>query len=230
MPLSLTQLAEKAQDQYYQDYAPRDKFFDLDDFKFHAATYYSAALNLLYQAARRENKAQDGFANMEIPAAWLITERLPVQKDEDGRYFIKPTFDVFSFDYDAFANGLNGLRSTGKGCNGKTFELIKISNNDPRFLQLMPETGIVFYFLAPNNKITLTQDIKEGELWYIPRVVDNDSTCVLSDNIAADVIMKTLTMMFGAKNGNLIQQSNDGNKNLNPQTQDNPVLNRNLQQ
>jgi hypothetical protein len=229
MPLSLVQLAEKAQDQYYQDYAPRDKFFDIGDFKFHAAAYYSSALDAMYQAARRENKAQDGFSNMEISAAWLIKDTLPVVKSENGDIYAKPHYDVFSFNFDAFANGLNGVRATGKNCNGTKFELIKISNNDPRFLSLMPQTGLVFYYMGPENRIIFTRDVKEVEVWYIPRVMDNDDTCVLSDNIASDVITKVLTLMFGAKSGNLIQESNDGNKNLAAQTQGNPLLNKNIQ-
>lgn len=228
MPTSLDQLAERAQDLYYQDYAPRDKFFDVEDFKFHAAAYYSTALNTLYQIAKKENKSQDGFTNMEASAAWLMPEVLPVQKDDDG-FFLQPSSGIFSFDFDAFANGLNGLRATGKSCNGRKTELIKLSNNEVRFLSLSPETSIVYYWLAPGNKIRTTCDVKEAEIWYIPTVVNSDGNCLLSDNIVSDVIKSVLTIMFGAKSGNVIQEANDGNKNLNPNTQTNPALTKNLQ-
>lgn len=220
MATSLSQLAERAQDLYYQDFATRDSFFDVDDFIFHAATYYSAALNQIYQATRREGKAQDGFSNIEIPAAWMLTEKVTLKKDEAGYFSGSTEFPIFSFDFDAFANGLNRITAIDKN---KKIDLVKISNNDIRFISLSHETCVRYYWVAPNNKIVATIGA-EVEVWYVPAVVNNNVNCVLSDNIAADVIKNVLTIMFGAKNGNTVQMTNDSNNNPNVQTQGNPLL------
>ena len=231
MPLSLKELAELAQDLYYRDYPDRVDFFDLDDFMLHAAMYYSQSLNTIYQATKRENKQQEGFANMENSAAWLIEETQTVARiEESDEYYTTPTQNIFSFNFDAFANGLSGVKSTGKGCNGKKYELIKISANEIRFLPLVPETGIVYYWVGPNNRIYFNKNVNEVTIWYVPAVVGNNGDCLLSDSIAADVIKNTLMLMFGAKQGNIVQESNDGNKNLIEQQQTNPNLNKNLAQ
>jgi hypothetical protein len=224
MATSLAQLAERAQDLYYQDFATRDTFFDVTDFIFHAATYYSATLNQIYQATRRESKMQDGFTNVEIPAAWMLSEIVKVVKVDEEEYFSGTTeFPIFSFDFDAFANGLHSVRMKKATGKNKKIELVKISNNDINFISLSPETCIGYYWVAPGNKIVVTT-AGEVEVWYVPAVVNNDVNCVLSDNIAADVIKNVLTIMFGAKNGNTVQMTNDSNNNPDAKTQQNPLL------
>ncbi len=216
-------------DLFYQDYAPRDKFFDVDDFRFHAATYYSSTLNNLYQVIRRENKAETGFSNVELPSQWLIVEDLDLQIDEElGRAYFIPTYGVFAFDYDAYANGINGVTPISKECAGQKYEMIKIPNNQIWELQYMPQTNKVFYYLSPDNRVYCTKNVKKVKVWYIPTVVGNDDNCVLSDNIAADVIKNVLIIMVGARDGTIIQQSDDGNKNLDKATQVNPQLPKNL--
>lgn len=229
MPVSLKTLASRAQDLYFQDAVMRDSFFDVKDFMFHAAAYYSTTLNSLYKIERQQNKVMDGFTNTEISAAWMIKEKIVPVKNEDELFILKPEFSIFSFDFDSFANGIQNIRQTKNKKGACKCDVIKISNNESSFLGLAPTTSICYYYLAPNNEIILTKFIEEAEISYIPTVVGNDVNCVLSDNIAADVIKNVLTIMFGAKNGNVVQMTNDGNNNPTAQNQANPALNKNLQ-
>ena len=227
MAVSLKQLGQMAEDMYYQDFATRDAFFDKSDFMFHAATYYSQAINQIYQAIRRENKAIDGFTNIELPGQWLIKSTISLS--EDGEYFSASLpYALFSFDFDGFANGIQRVRDTGSKSKNKKIELIKITNNDIDFISLSPQTCVGYYWLSEGSKVTATKNV-EMDVWYIPSVVGNDENCVLSDNIAADVIKSTLTVMFGAKNGNVVQMTNNGNNNPIIQNQTTPLGNNNTQ-
>lgn len=220
---TLIQAASAAQDLYFQDYADRKEFFDIDTFKYHFAAKYSAMLNTMFQAIRRENKAESGFSNVEINAQWLYTERIDEAKLDDlqQRFYVETKFNIFSFDFDSWGNGLNGIRPYGNNkCNLK-----KISNQEIRFQDIIPTTPDIYYFLEGKNKIYfLSKPPVPLSLYYVPEVLGANDNCVLSDNIVEEVISATLQLMFGAKSGNIIKESDDGNRNSVVQQQVNPDL------
>lgn len=221
---TLSEAAQRAMDLYYQDYAPRDKFLDIDDYKYQIAINYSAMLNALYQKMRADNKKEEGWGNVENSASWLIEETLKVGYDEDKeRYSARTSQSIFSFDFDGTGNALQGIHGVSK--DSPKFR--KISLNERRFLHVIPLTNKVYYYLNNDKEIVFGGKIKKDQeiaVQYIPKVVGSSDDCVLSDNIIADVITRTLTLMFGAKNSNIIQESNDGNKNLVLGQQVNPNL------
>lgn len=223
MATTLREVTQRAMDLYYQDYAPRDAFFDIDDFKFQVAIYYSAQLNTMFQAERSKTKREDGFSNVELSPSWIITEPVSVKwDDENEEYSATTKYDIFSFDFDNFPNGLQGVKSTPKQ------KFRKVSLNELKFMFLMPESTKTYFHVCGKNKIVFTCPVHNDKatVYYIPSVVGNDDNCVLSDNIVADVIKNVLTIMFGAKNGNVIQEANDGNKNAMLPGQENKQLNK----
>ena len=223
---TLREAAARAEDLYYQDYAPRDKFIDTDDFAYQIAINYSSMLNALYQKVRAENKRDEGFSNVENSSYWLIEEVLPIEYSEDNKkFFVKTTNNIFSFDYDGTGNAVQGVCGTDEPHN----RFRKISLLERRFYHILPLTNKVYYYLNNGNEIVFKGNIKKGTkitVQYIPQVTIDNDNCLLSDNIIGDVITKTLTLMFGAKNGNIIQEANDGNKNTVLQQQTNPQLNK----
>lgn len=218
-------VASKALDLYYQDYADRKEFFDIDDFKFHCAAKYSTLVNAMYQLVRKENKAETGFSNVEISSQWLIAQQVKeLQYDEEAiRWYVRTDFNVFSFDWDSFGNGLNGIRPYGNN----TCNLKKISNQELRFQDILPVTPDIYYFLDGKNRIDfLKKPSLPLTLYYVPEVLSSDNNCVMSDNVVTEVITATLQLMFGAKNGNVIPEADDGNRNATLQQQTNPALNK----
>lgn len=222
---TLIEAATRAMDLYYQNYAPNDKFLDIDDFKYQIATTYCTILNGLYQSQHKMNKQSEGFANIEIPAAWLVTDdKLIVKYDsENDRYFTTLSYPVFSFDFDNAANGLMGLHKRGKGAH---CVYRKISLNERRFREIIPPAGVVFFYLNTPTEIVFW-GAKEGALpegQYVPRVTEQENDCMLSDNIISTLIPVVLDVMFRSKNGNFIQKIDDQNPNVNPAQQDNPSV------
>ncbi len=221
---SLEEVAARARDLYNQDYPDRSEFFLLDDFKYHAAAKYSSILNSLYQIARKENKAESGFSSVEINPQWLIQQEVAeITHDEDKNlYYFTADYNVFSFDFDTFANGLNQIRSYNGPCKPK-----KISTQELPFYDIMPTTPDCYYYLDGKNKVIfLKKPSLPLTLYYIPEVLGSDNNCVMSDSVAGELIIATLQLMFGAKNGNVVKEANDGNTNDTVQQQVNPALNK----
>jgi hypothetical protein len=222
----LIDIASLAEDLYYQDYAERDKFFDTDDFKYHCASAYSTMLDDEFQAWRKANKMETGFSNVELSAGWLVTQTFKetdAQYDEGNqRWYILLENSIFTFKFDAFGNGLNGIRPYGNSCNLK-----KISNQEIRFHDIIPVTPDIYYFVEGKKRIDfLKKPTFPVTSYYIPEVIGNDNNCVISDSMVKPVIMATLQLMFGAKQGNVVHEADDGNKNNVLPQQTNPVLNK----
>ena len=218
----LIEVASRIQDLYEQNYTAGDKFLDIDDFKFQVATTYSALLNVMYQTELRTNRQMEGFSNIEIPAFWLKHEKIKIQySEENDKYFAETELPVYSFDWDNAANALQGVHSFG----GKHCVYRKISLNERRFRQIIPPTGVTFFYLNSPTEIVFW-DGKEGavvDVQYVPAIVGLDNDCILSDNIVAQIIDVTLERMFKAKSGNYIQKLDDQNININPGQQLNPA-------
>lgn len=228
MSITLKALANRAKDLYFQDYAPRDAFFDVNDFMFHAATIYSSMLNMLFQQNRKMSKAEDFFNNVENSSAWLISEPLEIKTDEaTGDITAKTKQTIYNYDFDGNSQTLQDILSK------KGVKYRKLSLNERKFQHTLPITSVIYYSLGPNNTIEFSGMPCNGDkpvIQYVPVVVGNDGNCVMSDNIAADVIKQTLTLMFGAKSGMVVDETNDGNRNTTLQNQSNPQINKAQQQ
>jgi hypothetical protein len=219
----LVDVATRVMDLYFQDFPDRKAFFTLKDFLYHAAAKYSTILNAAFQAARKENKIETGFSNVEINAQWLITqlvEELEYDKLQQ-RFFVKTKQNIFSFDFDSWGNGLNGIRPYGNN----TCNLKKISNQEIRFADINPTTPDIYYYLEGKNRIDfLKKPPLPLSLYYIPEVLGSDENCVLSDNAMSEVVTETLKTMLIAKQGIIIPEADDGNKNVVLPQQVNPAL------
>lgn len=226
MSISLGAAAQQAMDAFYQDYAPRDAFFDLEDFKRRFALEYDNLLDDMFQKFRKMYRQEEGFSNVEISAAWLVKEKLEVQSDDTSPYFyVQPTSCIQSFSYDKFGYALDNMRAAANCNGGVPCKLQKISPEEANYLDISPTSSLVYYWLEAENKIAITQPLPV-HISYIPAVDPENDKCILSGAIASTAIKNTLQLMFSAKNGNVVDESNDGNKNSTTQNQGNPQLNR----
>lgn len=221
--ITLTTAASMAMDMFYQGYAPRDAFFDQDDFLRHFAAVYSDMLNDMMQKARKENKQLEGFSNIENSADWLVRETLTPKKNENDCWVVKPSSGIFSFMYDAFNYGLDQVNAVGNCGNGVKCRVVKIAPYEAVNLDLAPISSLVYAWVAPNNEIHLTKGV-ELDVWYVPSVNVNNGECVIAEAIVHRVIRATLDLFFTARNGTVIDETNDGNRNNPLQQNVNPTL------
>lgn len=220
---SLIEIAQRIEDLYFQNYAPDDRFLEIDDFKFHFATLYSTTLETQFQEMRKMGKAETGFANVEIPAGWLIEKELDIKFDENkNRFYSALSLPVFTFRWDGAASALQGIHSIGK----KHIIYRKISLHERRFRQVIPviTDRVFFYVNNPMEIVYWDADPKEKVIGqYVPAIVGLDNDCLIADSIANEIIA-TLDMMFIAKNGNFIQKVDNQNQNIIPEQQTDPNL------
>lgn len=205
---TLSDIGIAAQDAYYQDYPGNSAFFDVSDFMFHAATFYSDLIEKLFQQYRAMTKRDEGISAPEISASWLVKEKFTVKYDnENEEYYTELCSPIFSFNFDAFGYGLQNI-STAK-CKNAT----KVSNDEWRFLDLLPTASFCYYYIQTPTRIVFKDNIKEGVALYVPTAIGNDDNSSIADSLVKDVIAGTLTLMFGAKNGNVVKEVDDLNKN-----------------
>lgn len=221
---TLIEIATRLQDLYEQNYTPNDRFLDIDDFKFQVAATYSNMINTQYQVTRQQNKQMDGFANIEIPAAWLVQEIITLKEDPARKDQCIATLKhpVFSFDWDNAANGLQGVHSAeAHHCVYR-----KISLNERRFKQIIPPISAILFFLNSSTEIVFWggKDGAKAQIQYVPKVVGEEDDCLLSDNVVAPIMDAVLARMFGAKNGNFIQKLDNQNPNIAPGQQTDPAV------
>ncbi len=221
---TLIEVAERIQDLYWQNYSANDSFLNIDDFKFQAATTYSSMLNAMYKMERDRNKQIDGFSNIEIPAAWLVSDKdLVMEYDDKAKYHLVTTkHPVFSFDWD---NNANALQDIFGRCDGEC-SYRKISLSERKFIDILPPTSAVLYVLEESNKIVFYGGKTGNKVTpsYVPSVVGQENDCLLSDNIVAPLVERVLTIMLQARNGTFVQKADNQNPNIIPQQQIDPAL------
>lgn len=217
MAITLYKFAERLLDLYWQDYAPDDAFVTVEDFKFQIATAYSNYLNTFYQQERKSNKAETGFANIEIPPSWMIEEVISISYDKEHRRLsAQLKHPVYSFDWD---NAVNTIQDIYGGCPDCKYR--KVSGNEVKFVDLMPPISVILFTLNKPKEIVFW-GAKEGyapTIKYMPAIVGEDNDCHLSDNIANIIQPIVLETMDRARKGNFIQKLDDQNPNIIPQQQ-----------
>lgn len=220
MSMKLEVVAQMIMDKFYQGFDPRDGFFGLDDFKRDAAITYNDIVNKEFQQQKKLNKILDGFPVVEMSPDLLIEEVLELNKGEDGYYSVTTSQEMFSFDYDSIGSALQFIRKVDGDCD----KFIKIGLQDVWAVCVAPKTAKTFFYRRNKNTITFTNSLcmpKKVRAFYVPKVVDNDANCVLSENIFAAVQTAVLQLYFAAKSGMVIDKVNDGNRNVTLENQQN---------
>lgn len=230
--ISINIATSRAQDLFYQDYAPRDAFFSEDDFKFHFVTIYSSMLDEMFQAIRRQTKQEEGFSNVELTRDWLVTEVVDVKDGQYGVYEATPSSNIFGFSFDSFVYSLDQIKAIG-GCGNKKCTIVKISADEARFLDLSPTSSVIYAWVPSQNTIRFSASgsepqplaLKSVEITYLPSINSGTDNCIVSEVIASKVIVQVLDLFFKTRQGTVIDESNDGNKSSN-NPQNNPALSK----
>lgn len=215
MSVTLKQIADMAEDLYYQNYKADDQFFDLAHFKFLLATKYAEIINDEYKANKLLNKTLTGFSWVEISQDWLITESVEIKRDKD-EMSAELSQGIFGFEFDALSSGVQFVN-----IGGQCGELVRISINDRFAVCRMPITAQIMYYVKGSKIIFVNMncDVKEAEVMYIPSVDCTNDDALLSDYKVHPMITETLNLMFGSKNGNIVDMTDDSNPNTSPATE-----------
>jgi hypothetical protein len=216
---SLRQTAQVAMDLYYRDYKSDDAFLDVEHFE----RLCTAAYNHLVYEEYRENKILNtrlmGFSAVSLSQDWLRRETFKVQEDAERKeMYVELPGKPFSFPFDTMASGIQHVRPLGSPCT----DFIRVSPEDEfHMCAVMPRTRKVFWF-GLGDRIVIKNyahcKLKEVEVAYVPKLTD-DPESQISDAKEMAVITTALNLALAARNGNVIDTTNNSNPNTLPQTE-----------
>ena len=212
-------LAQGIMDQYYQDFASVESFFSIDDFIRFCISAYSGLLDKEFKLSRRESKMETGYSAPQINPSFLVYEKKDMQAI-DGEFIVQLSNNVFIFPFDNFTYAIQSVKANGKS-------LQKVSIDELDFVDIVPVTCNVYYSLIGADKIKFTENISTPiTVGYVPALSPENPNQIISDALAEDVRKMVLSMAFAAKNGNVVDEVEDYNKNAVIQQQVNPSLNK----
>lgn len=205
MATPLKIVSQDAMDMFYQDYAPADAFFKIEDFiRECGATlseYYRQGYETEYARLRSEG-LQDNLVTFD---EGVLNEQILDFENNEA----KITKSVFSFPYDKSSVGYQYLFSEKENsCPLERasitlvwqFPYIPYTNR----IFWWPDRGKMKYFTNSNSKL------KRGRLLYVPAITEDME---VPDALLRMVIDNTVKVFAEFKKGNVIKKSIDENPN-----------------
>lgn len=215
--MRLAELAQRIMDIYYQDYTSDEDFLDIEDFKSQVSTAYAKLLTDDYQAQKLINKQLEGISVVSLSPDLLVSKVIKLQKE--GDLYVAPLpHPFFVFPFDAMATSIQSVTPVGQRCN----EFIKASIDD-RWKICMITQGTKSYYTCELNKIVFERlackNLQEVNVTYAPAFDSSNNYFFIPDTRAFTIQTMVLQVMFAARDGNVIDMSNDSNQNKAQQTE-----------
>lgn len=217
-------LASLVQDAYHQQYAQDSDFFKLEDFKSYCAPFY-------YEVLQEDfDKTMDRFiryklinpdAELVLNPAWYVIKEFDVKK-ENGKYF-STLPSIFSFNKDINFTSLRAVYPVDNigDCCG---DFAKITAEQCSTLKFLPKSDDAIYWYPISDKIYFERvkcGLKKVSVAHIPNL---DSDCEVDDVIVpesyvAEIMTRTYNFMTVARNGGVVDKTNNQNPNRVIQTE-----------
>ncbi len=209
-------LAARVMDLYYADYASNQEFFDINDFIFNVGSTYADLLQKEYDVERQRMRSEGEEGYVTFSHDWLQTQVLTLQrKSEEGEYYQllqKP----MSFPYDKWDIGIQNIFPVGSKYRN---ELVRDAVDKSWQDKFLPNTNNVYWSLL-KDKIIPRHSQKEApyqiRVVYVPEVsldleIPNSRNAMITGTV--------LTLMRALEQNHLVKETNDGNKNKLPITE-----------
>lgn len=207
----LIETAQNTMDLYYQQYKSDEDFFEEYHFKYLNAVAFSQILQEEYEKSYKLSLAEKGVGEAQLNPEWFIPEERDVVGSDMGDKELTLTDCPFTFRFDKQSSGIQGVYPL----SGKCGDFIRMSIDDQWKLKNAPESDIVFWFPL-SNKIVFKNvkcGLKKVKVVYIPSLKSLADSCVIPDSMQMEVIQRTLQLMFVARQGAVVDMSNNQNPN-----------------
>lgn len=217
---NIADTAQIVQDLYFQNYRKSEDFFREAHFRYLCGVAYSKIVEDEYKMARREAFQEFGFTEVALSTEWLIDEQVEVKKvqDQHNMWKAKLKHPLFVFPYDQASNGIQIIRNMNFSMLCKEF--IRESARRKWALCDMPVTNNVYWY--PEGKELVFVNAKCGldkaklQVSYISDPADEsfgDNGGVIPKTKEDLIIRTTLDLMIKAKNGVVVDMTNNANPN-----------------
>ncbi len=208
---TLVETAQNCMDLYYQQFKSDEDFFELYHFKYLCGVAQAKLLQVEYEKAYARSLQIHGIPEARMNPQWFISENVELKASDIADKEIELKDCPFTFLYDASSTGIENVYPL----NGKCGDFIRMSIDDKWKLKSSPATNIVWWF--PFGKkigfMNLHCGLKQVKVVYIPSLAKLEDTCGIADGIEADIITWVLNLMAAARNGAVVDMTNDQNPN-----------------
>lgn len=208
---SLIITAQNCMDLYYQQFKSDEDFFEDYHFKYLCGVAYAKILQDEYEKSYKLNLMEKGIGMASINPQWFVAEEIELKASDIGDKEIQLKACPFTFRFDMQSSGIQGLYPL----NGTCGDFIRINVDDKWKLKTVPTTNIVWWYPFSDKIIfeNIRCGLKKVKVLYIPSLKDVEDKCGLPDSMEADIIDWVLQRMFLARNGTVVDMTNDQNPN-----------------
>lgn len=211
--------AQSIMDAYFQDYAPADGFFRLEDFAEWLGKAFGKYADETAKEIYKNSLAETGTGQITFSQDWWAKKEIEVTL-KDGEYSMPLNFKFMGFTYDSQTSGIQELMPIGgKGNCGSYMrttlsDLWVISSNVSRNNIVWWWTDFDKIKFKNNSGCNPTKMV----VYYIP--TPEDENFKIPSSKAFEIATLAFNFMLSAKKETpYIDTTNNSNKNIVPQTE-----------
>lgn len=207
----LEDTATATMDLYYQNFKADEDFFTLEHFKYLNGVSYNGFLQDYYEKNYQKNLAEQGRGEVEFDGGWLVPVELSLERQDNGELAATFQQKPFSFLYDNQNRSVQLIEPVGS-C---VVKLARISSLEIWKLRSLPATSYSFWYVL-GEKLRLAKvpcGLEKIRVWYIPALSDTDDKSIIPDGLSKRIIEDTLNLMFAARQGVVVDMTNNQNPN-----------------
>ena len=213
--MRIGELAQQIMDEYYQQVATDEDFFSLEDFVSRVKSTYSSIITEYYQSDKLLNRQIDGFSYVTVPLDLLRYETVEVREGLGKVKYAPFEHPIFLFPYDSMVSGLQSVRQLRED-GSLSSEFVKISVNDTWKTDHIKH-GSKNYYSTEFKRVVFQKlhckDLKKVVIGYVPQVSSFTMDDEINEGPATQIRIALLQEMLGAKNGAIVDKSNNSNPN-----------------
>lgn len=211
----LLDVAQSIMDAYYQDFRSDDAFFDLPDFANWLGRVYGSVADDVAKEIYANSLVETGMGQLTFSQDWWQSEDFDVKR-KDGEVYLDLDIKYLGFTYDTQNSGIQLVQPIGNNCGN----FIRTTLTELWQLNHVTTSNITWWYPSGKNKILLktTSNVKRARVYYIPTV--DDKNFELPSSKEYQIAVTSWQFMMQAKTGTpFVDQTNDSNKNITPQTE-----------
>jgi hypothetical protein len=216
-------VAQNLMDLWYQEDPSGEQFFEIYHFKYMVAIAYAQLLQEEYNQSYQRNLSEEGMGVPSLSSDWYISEEIRVVASDDIAPFkAELKTRPFSFAYDRQNSGIKDIIPI----SGKCRDFIRIGLEARWQLHHIPDEDVVYWF--PIQKDVFFEKLfcgtKAIRILYIPSLDGLEDKSQIPDVYQGQIIAGALQLMRMAKDGVVIDTTNDNNANATLQTEINNLF------
>lgn len=202
--------AQSIMDSYYQDFAPDDSFFQLEDFADWLGKAYGKIADDVAKQIYQGSRDETGTGQITFSQDWWAKKNAKIGKDG----LLEIDFKIAGFTYDEQNSGIQEVKGAGKYIRTTLTELwVLDGNGKSNIIYWWPEFDKIKFQSSGCNV-----EGKSVDVYYIPSA--DDEQFKLPKSKEFEIATTAWNFMMSAKKETpYVDMTNDSNQNVTPQTE-----------